>query len=230
MTMTRSIQGAATETGLSADTLRYYERIGVLPGIARTSSGHRRFSEGDIGWIKLVQCLRATGMSIQELHRYAMLMQEGDSTAEERLQLLESTGPGSSRPAGARNGTRARRTQDRGIRLAAAPRFQRRAAGPPTGPAQGSHPRSRLISRRLRRHIAQEKPLPRSSLVRTAGTSTPTGRTCWPQASGSTGSAMTRCGPGITFTRSSVTTRGRSSRAGWRSRPGPQRRSAFGSG
>ena len=89
MTMTRSIQGAATETGLSADTLRYYEQIGVLPGIARTSSGHRRFSEGDIGWIKLVQCLRATGMSIEELHRYAMLMQEGDSTAEERLQLLE---------------------------------------------------------------------------------------------------------------------------------------------
>ena len=89
MTMTRSIQGAATETGLSADTLRYYERIGVLPGIARTSSGHRRFSEGDIGWIKLVQCLRATGMSIEELHRYAMLMQQGDSTAEERLQLLE---------------------------------------------------------------------------------------------------------------------------------------------
>jgi DNA-binding transcriptional MerR regulator len=89
MTMTRSIQGAATETGLSADTLRYYERIGVLPGIARTRSGHRRFSEGDIGWIKLVQCLRATGMPIEELHRYAMLMQEGDSTAEERLQLLE---------------------------------------------------------------------------------------------------------------------------------------------
>ena len=88
MTMTRSIQGAASETGLSADTLRYYERIGVLPGIARTRSGHRRFSEGDIGWIKLVQCLRATGMSIEELHRYAMLMQEGDSTAEERLQLL----------------------------------------------------------------------------------------------------------------------------------------------
>jgi DNA-binding transcriptional MerR regulator len=89
MTMTRSIQGAAAETGLSADTLRYYERIGVLPGIARTTSGHRRFSEGDIGWIKLVQCLRATGMSIDELHRYAMLMQQGDSTAEERLHLLE---------------------------------------------------------------------------------------------------------------------------------------------
>ena len=73
-------------------------------------------------------------------------------------------------------------------------------------------------------------PCPRSSLVRTAGTSTRTGRTCWPPASGSTDLAMTRCGRGTTSTRSSVTTRGRSSRAGWRSRPGPRRRSAFGSG
>jgi len=89
MTMTRTIQGAATETGLSADTLRYYERIGILPGIARSESGHRRFSEVDMGWIKLVQCLRATGMPIEDLHTYAVLMQQGDSTASERLQLLE---------------------------------------------------------------------------------------------------------------------------------------------
>jgi DNA-binding transcriptional MerR regulator len=89
MTMTFSIQRAAAETGLSPDTLRYYERIGVLPGVARSPSGHRRYAEGDIGWIKLVQCLRATGMPIEELHRYAMLMQQGDSTAEQRLQLLE---------------------------------------------------------------------------------------------------------------------------------------------
>jgi len=89
MTMTFSIQRAAAETGLSPDTLRYYERIGVLPGVARSPSGHRRYGEGDIGWIKLVQCLRATGMPIEELHRYATLMQQGDSTAEQRLQLLE---------------------------------------------------------------------------------------------------------------------------------------------
>ena len=89
MTMTFSIQRAAAETGLSPDTLRYYERIGVLPGVARSPSGHRRYGEGDIGWIKLVQCLRATGMPIEELHRYAMLMQQGDSTARQRLQLLE---------------------------------------------------------------------------------------------------------------------------------------------
>jgi DNA-binding transcriptional MerR regulator len=90
MTMTFSIQRASAETGLSPDTLRYYERIGVLPGVARSPSGHRRYAETDIGWIKLVQCLRATGMPIEELHQYAVLMQQGDGTAEQRLQLLEA--------------------------------------------------------------------------------------------------------------------------------------------
>jgi DNA-binding transcriptional MerR regulator len=90
MTTARTIQHAADETGLSADTLRYYERIGILPGIARSESGHRRFSDVDLGWIRLVQCLRATGMSIEDLHRYAELMQEGNSTALERIRLLEA--------------------------------------------------------------------------------------------------------------------------------------------
>ena len=89
MTMTRTIQDAAAETGVSRDTLRYYERVGILPGIARSRSGHRRFSDDDMGWIKLVQCLRATGMPIEDLQAYAELMQQGDSTAGERLRLLE---------------------------------------------------------------------------------------------------------------------------------------------
>ena len=88
MTMTRTIQDAAAETGVSRDTLRYYERIGILPGISRSKSGHRRFSDDDMGWIKLVQCLRATGMPIEDLHAYAELMQQGDTTAPERLRLL----------------------------------------------------------------------------------------------------------------------------------------------
>ena len=90
MTMTRTIQRAAAETGLSADTLRYYERIGILPGIGRSESGHRRFTDDDMGWIKLVQCLRATGMPLEDLHRYAELVQEGEHTAAERLSLLEA--------------------------------------------------------------------------------------------------------------------------------------------
>jgi DNA-binding transcriptional MerR regulator len=89
MTMTRTIQDAAAETGVSRDTLRYYEKSGILPGIARSQSGHRRFSDNDMGWIKLVQCLRATGMPIEDLHAYAELMQQGDSTAGERLRILE---------------------------------------------------------------------------------------------------------------------------------------------
>lgn len=88
--MTRTIQRAAAETGVSRDTLRYYERIGILPGIARSKSGHRRFSDDDMGWIKLVQCLRATGMPIEDLHAYAELVQQGDGTAGERLGLLEN--------------------------------------------------------------------------------------------------------------------------------------------
>ena len=88
MTMTRTIQDAAAETGVSRDTLRYYERIGILPGISRSKSGHRRFTDDDMGWIKLVQCLRATGMPIEDLHAYAELAQQGDATAPERLRLL----------------------------------------------------------------------------------------------------------------------------------------------
>jgi DNA-binding transcriptional MerR regulator len=89
MTMTRTIQDAAAETGVSRDTLRYYERIGILPGISRSKSGHRRFSDDDMGWIKLVQCLRATGMPIEDLHAYAELAQQGDATAPERLRILK---------------------------------------------------------------------------------------------------------------------------------------------
>ena len=88
--MTRTIQRAAAETGLSADTLRYYERIGILPGIGRSESGHRRFTDDDMGWIKLVQCLRATGMPLEDLHRYAELVQEGEDTSAERLEILEA--------------------------------------------------------------------------------------------------------------------------------------------
>src|SRR5919202_3743247 len=90
MAMQWTIQRAAAETGLSADTLRYYEKIGLLPGIARASSGHRRFSEDDLGWIRFLQRLRATGMPIEEIHRYGELMRAGEHTSVERRQILEA--------------------------------------------------------------------------------------------------------------------------------------------
>ena len=85
-----TIQRVAAETGLSADTLRWYEKIGLLSGIARSESGHRRFSEDDLGWIRFLQCLRSTGMPIEQIQRYAELVREGDHTAPERRQLLEA--------------------------------------------------------------------------------------------------------------------------------------------
>ena len=78
------------ENGAVGRPLRYYERIGILPGIGRSQSGHRRFTDDDMGWIKLVQCLRATGMPLEDLHRYAELVQDGEHTAAERLDLLEA--------------------------------------------------------------------------------------------------------------------------------------------
>src|SRR3954452_14987320 len=87
MTMVRSIQRAAAETRLSTDKLRYYERIGTLPNIGRSETGHRRFTDDDMGWIKLVQCLRATGMPLEDLHRYADLGQSGDHAAAEPRRM-----------------------------------------------------------------------------------------------------------------------------------------------
>jgi DNA-binding transcriptional MerR regulator len=75
-------------TGFSLDTLRYYEKIGLLEGVARDAGGRRRYSEDDIGWLGMVRCLRDTGMPIAEMLRYAELAREGDHTVDERVALL----------------------------------------------------------------------------------------------------------------------------------------------
>ena len=90
MAMQWSIQRAAAETGLSADTLRYYEKIGLITGVARSQSGHRRFSEDDLGWIRFLQRLRSTGMPIEQILRYGELARAGDHTAAERRHILET--------------------------------------------------------------------------------------------------------------------------------------------
>jgi DNA-binding transcriptional MerR regulator len=85
-----TVQEASDKTGLSAHTIRYYERIGLLPSIERASNGHRRYSEEDIGWIEFLKCLRSTGMPISDMQRYVELQQEGDATLHDRLALLEA--------------------------------------------------------------------------------------------------------------------------------------------
>ncbi len=71
------------------DTLRYYERIGLLDGIDRTTGGQRVFTEDDLGWLGVLRCLRDTGMPIARMRRYAELARGGDETFDERAQLLE---------------------------------------------------------------------------------------------------------------------------------------------
>ena len=76
-------------TGFSLDTLRYYEKIGLLVRIARSSGGRRVFTEDDAAWLGILQCLRETGMPIADMLRYAKLARDGDHTMAERLRLLE---------------------------------------------------------------------------------------------------------------------------------------------
>ena len=80
---------AAEKVGCSLDTLRYYERIGLLEQVGRTSGGRRVFTEDDIGWIKLLRCLRDTGMPIARMLQFADLVRSDQDTAAERANLLE---------------------------------------------------------------------------------------------------------------------------------------------
>jgi DNA-binding transcriptional MerR regulator len=84
-----TIAEAARATGLSAYTLRYYERVGLIDGVDRADSGHRRYDERDLAWIETLQCLRATGMPIQRILRYAELVRDGEGNERDRLALLE---------------------------------------------------------------------------------------------------------------------------------------------
>ena len=79
---------AAEKCGLSQHTLRWYERIGLLGSIERGGDGRRRFTEGDLEWLSLLTKLRATGMPVKDMQRYAELVRSGAGQAE-RLELLE---------------------------------------------------------------------------------------------------------------------------------------------
>jgi DNA-binding transcriptional MerR regulator len=80
----------AQKTGFSIDTLRYYEKIGLLDRIDRTAAGRRRFSNDDVGFLGILRCLRDTGMPIAEMRRYAEMARGGDETLGERIGLLEA--------------------------------------------------------------------------------------------------------------------------------------------
>lgn len=75
--------------GLSPDTLRYYERIGLLPPVNRNSSGNRDFTEKDCNWVNFIKCMRRAGLSIEVLIEYVSMFQEGESTIVTRKALLK---------------------------------------------------------------------------------------------------------------------------------------------
>ena len=73
---------------ISADTLRYYERIGLIPPVPRTRGGLRDYGEESCGWIQLMKCMRAAGVKIEALIEYVDLFQQGDATLDARKALL----------------------------------------------------------------------------------------------------------------------------------------------
>ncbi|WP_181312154.1 MerR family transcriptional regulator [Nocardioides campestrisoli] len=89
MTTGFTIAEAADRAGLSIDTLRYYERDGLLlRPVGRSATGHRRYLDDDLRWIEMVTRLRATGMPIRDVRRYAALVRAGSGNEAARLELL----------------------------------------------------------------------------------------------------------------------------------------------
>ncbi len=87
--MNYSIGQAAKKMGLTAHTLRYYEKEGLLPFVKKTSSGLRIFSEEDIGWLQMIECLKGTGMPLKGIKQYIDWFIEGDSTLQKRLDMFK---------------------------------------------------------------------------------------------------------------------------------------------
>lgn len=73
---------------LSADTLRYYERVGLIPEVNRNRNGIRDYTEEDCRWVEFIKCMRSAGLPIEVLIEYVTLFQQGDETIEARKELL----------------------------------------------------------------------------------------------------------------------------------------------
>ena len=83
-----TITEVSKKYGLSADTLRYYERVGLIPKVNRNKSGIRDYTERDCGWVEFIKCMRSAGLPIEALIEYVTLYQQGDETIEARREIL----------------------------------------------------------------------------------------------------------------------------------------------
>ena len=83
-----TIAEVSREYDIPADTLRYYERVGLLPPVNRSKSGFRDYTPENCRWVRFIKCMRAAGIPVEALAEYVGLFQQGDSTREARRQLL----------------------------------------------------------------------------------------------------------------------------------------------
>lgn len=74
--------------GVPASTLRYYDKEGLLPFVERSEGGIRVFKESDYEWLKVIECLKKTGMQLKDIRSFILMAMEGDSTIDERLELI----------------------------------------------------------------------------------------------------------------------------------------------
>lgn len=88
--MRYTIGQVAKKLGLTAHTLRYYDKEGLLPFVKKGSSGARIFEDDDIDWLLILDCLKRTGMQLKDIKRYMDLCQAGDSTLQQRLEMFQS--------------------------------------------------------------------------------------------------------------------------------------------
>jgi len=86
--ITMKISEVSEKFNISSDTLRYYEKIGLIPPVNRNSSGIREYTEEDCNWIEFILCMKNAGLPIKTLIKYVQLFQQGDDTIEERKELL----------------------------------------------------------------------------------------------------------------------------------------------
>lgn len=83
-----SMKEVSDKLKLPASTIRYYDKLGMLPGMHRTESGYRSFSDDDIGMLNMIECLKRTNMPIRDIQQFIAWVQQGDSTLQQRYDMF----------------------------------------------------------------------------------------------------------------------------------------------
>ena len=84
-----TIREVSKRYSVTQDALRYYERAGMIPPVARTAGGIRDYQDEDLAWVELALCMRSAGLSVEAISEYVRLSRLGDSTFKDRLALLQ---------------------------------------------------------------------------------------------------------------------------------------------